>query len=209
MTESAAQINEYLDYLFTYGSFAVYAVIFVACFIENIFPPFPGDTFILAAGGLVAVDRLDPYVAGLVVIAGGMSSVMLLYFLGRRYGRDYFIRKNFKYFTADDIMAMESRFRRSGAWLLVFSRFIVGMRSAVAVVAGIGRYAARRMFVFSAISYLLFVSLLMYIAFHLVEEFDKIEDMFVTYNRVAWAMVISIAAIFVIWKIMKARKSTR
>jgi len=209
MTESASQIGEYLDYLFTFGSFAVYAVIFIACFIENVFPPFPGDTFILAAGGLVAVDRLNPYLAALAVIAGGMSSVMLVYYLGRRYGRDFFLRKNYKYFSADDIMAMESRFQRTGAWLLIFSRFIVGMRSALAVVAGIGRYAAGRMFVFSTISYLLFVSLLMYIAFRLMKEIDRIEEIFVTYNRVVWTIVIVAVIGFVIWKIMKARNSKR
>lgn len=209
MTESASQIGEYLDYIFTFGSFAVYAVIFISCFVENVFPPFPGDTFILVAGGLVAVNRLNPYLAGLVVIAGGMSSVMLIYFLGRRFGRDFFLRRNYKYFSADDIMAMESRFQRSGAWLLVFSRFIVGMRSALAVVAGIGRYGATRMLIFSTISYLLFVSLLMYIAFRLVKEFDRIEDIFVTYNRVVWTVVIVAVIAFVAWKIMKARKSKR
>ena len=104
MSESFALINGYLDYVFTYGTFWVYLAIFVACFVENIFPPFPGDSFIVAAGGLVAVSRLDPAPAMLAVVGGGMCSVMLLYSFGRLYGREYFIRRNFRYLSAADIL---------------------------------------------------------------------------------------------------------
>ena len=59
----------------------MYVVLFAACFLENVFPPFPGDTFIAAAGALVAADRLHFGITLVVMMAGGMTSVMLLYFL--------------------------------------------------------------------------------------------------------------------------------
>ena len=100
MSENPIQISEYLDYLFAYGAFWVYLIIFAACFIENIFPPFPGDSFIVAAGGLVALGRLDLVGTFLTIVTGGVASVMVLYALGKRYGREYFIRRNFKYFSS-------------------------------------------------------------------------------------------------------------
>ena len=206
MSENPLQISEYLDYLFAYGTFWVYLIIFAACFIENIFPPFPGDSFILAAGGLVALGRLDLVGTFATVVVGGVASVMVLYMLGKRYGRDYFIRKNFKYFSAEDIIRMERSFARYGTLIIIFSRFVVGLRAALAIVAGIGRYRAERMLIFTVISYFLFAGLLIYIAMKLVENFDTVMYYFRTYNMIAWPLVIVLVAWLVIHKIVTARK---
>src|SRR3990172_13041023 len=107
MGENPQQITLFLDGIFRYGAIWVYLVIFAACFIENVFPPFPGDSFIAAAGGLVALERLDFALTMIIVLAGGVSSVMVLYFFGSNYGRKYFERKNFKYFSVKDIELME------------------------------------------------------------------------------------------------------
>lgn len=197
MSDSPQQIDQLLDYMFTYGPFWVYLVLFAACFVENLFPPFPGDTFIALAGGLVAVHRLDLWATSAVIVGGGVSSVMLLYWLGRRRGREYFIRKDFKYFTAADVRRIEHQFNRWGALILIPSRFVVGMRVALAIGAGIGCYSPGRMLVFSTVSYFLFAGLLMYLGAKVVENLDLIEYYFRTYNWIAWPIVIAIV-VFVI-----------
>ena len=78
MIEQPAYIIEFLDSIFSYGAFWVYLVLFAACFIENLFPPFPGDSFIIAAGGLVALQRLDLTLTAATILVGGVSSVMAL-----------------------------------------------------------------------------------------------------------------------------------
>ena len=146
------QINEYLDAAFAYGPIWVYAVIAVACFVENIFPPFPGDTFIIAAGALVGFERLDITSTIICVNTAGMLSVMALYLVGRRLGRGFFVRRNYKYFDADDVHRMERDLDRYGGLIILASRFVVGLRAALAIAAGIGRYSAGRMVLFSTIS---------------------------------------------------------
>lgn len=206
MSESIPQLNEYLDTVFQYGAGWVYLVLFAACFIENIIPPFPGDTFIVAAGGLVALGRLDlgPTVA--VVLAGGMSSVMLMYWLGRHYGRALFLRKNYRFFSIDDVNRMEQRLDRWGGLVLVSSRFIVGLRSALAVAAGVAHYYPFRMFVYSLLSYIAFVSLLIYLAIQLVEHFDILEQYIHTYNIIVWPLVGLFVVVF-IWRRIKRFRS--
>ncbi|MDH4157591.1 MAG: DedA family protein [candidate division Zixibacteria bacterium] len=208
MGENVSQINQYLDYLFAYGPFWVYLVIFVACFVENLFPPFPGDSFIAAAGGLIAVSRLDFLMTFLLVIVGGTSSVMLLYFFGKNYGRDYFIRKDFKYFSADDIIKMEEKFSKWGVLILIFSRFVVGLRAVLAIVAGIGRYRALKMLIFSVVSYILFTSLVMYIAIRLVENFERIEYLFRTYSSVVWPLMVLLVVLYFARKFVTVRKQS-
>ena len=206
MGENVSQIDQFLDYLFAYGPFWVYLVIFVACFVENLFPPFPGDSFIAAAGGLIAVSRLDFLVTFLIVIAGGISSVMLLYFFGKNYGRDYFMRKDFKYFSADDILKMEQKFSKWGVLILIVSRFVVGLRAVLAIVAGIGRYRALKMLIFSVVSYILFTSLVMYIAIKLVENFERIEYLFKTYSAIVWPLMVLLLVLYFARKFVTVRK---
>jgi membrane protein DedA with SNARE-associated domain len=197
-------INEWLDLAFAQGPVWVYAAIFAACFVENITPPFPGDSFIVAAGALVAAGRLDAVLAFLMVISGGMASIMLYYYFGRRYGRDFFVRKNYRFFSAQDIVAVESKFQRFGGLLLVVSRFVVGFRVALVLAAGIGRYPTWRMF-----GYTLFGGLLMYLGFKLVEHLDVIEHYFRTYNYIGWPIVITIVVVWAVRRILKVRARNR
>ena len=208
MSDTLSQVNHYLDFLFTYGSFWVYLVLFAACFVENLFPPFPGDSFIVAAGGLVALSRLNIIPTFLVINIGGLASVMVMYYVGRRYGRDFFIRKDYKYFSADDVRKVEAKLSRWGAWLLMASRFIVGFRSALAVAAGIGRYPTGRMIVFSAVSYFAFTGLLLYIAVKLVDNLGVIERYFRHYDRIIWPVLILAVLIYIFHRYRKGKKSS-
>ncbi len=208
MTESLADINKFLDVAFAFGPFWVYAVIFVACFIENIVPPFPGDTFIVAAGALVAVDRLEVVPAMLAVMIGGLVSVMMLHRFGWTRGRDFFIKRDFKYFSAEDIKKMEIKFRKYGAWIILGSRFVMGVRSSLTVVAGISRYNAVPMLLFSAVSYLLFGGLLMLAGIKLVENLERIEYYFKTYNAIVWPLIVALVG-FWMWRKISAARSKR
>lgn len=206
MGENPQQITQFLDSIFSHGTLWVYLLILAACFIENVLPPFPGDSFIVAAGGLVAAARLDFYVTFALIVGGGLSSVMLMYYLGRRYGRGYFLKKDFKYFSASDIIKVEGHLRNWGPVIIIFSRFVVGFRSVIALGAGVGRYHALKMFFYSLLSYLIFVGLLMYVAIAAVENFDRIEYYFRTYNRVVWPALIALAVAYVVHRFRRLRK---
>lgn len=206
MGEHPQLITQFLDSVFSHGAGWVYLAILGACFIENLFPPFPGDSFIVAAGSLVALNRLDFSLAFLLVVAGGVSSMMLVYLVGKNYGRDYFIRKNYKYFSAADIQAVENHFQKWGALILVFSRFIVGMRTVIALVAGIGRYQPVKMLVYSVISYVIFTGLLFYLAITLVENLERIEYYFKTYNLAVWIVIGGLLVGYIGYKIRRAKK---
>ena len=132
--------------------------------------------------------------------------MMLLYFFGKNYGRDYFMRKDFKYFSADDILKMEQKFSKWGVLILIFSRFVVGLRAVLAIVAGIGRYRALKMLIFSVVSYILFTSLVMYIAIKLVENFERIEYLFKTYSAIVWPLMVLLLVLYFARKFVTVRK---
>lgn len=209
MGEDPARINQLLDFIFSYGPVWVYLALFAACFIENIFPPFPGDSFIVGAGALVAVARLDLALALVTVMIGGLGSVMLIYAFGKRYGHDFFMRKNYRYLSSADIVKMEKQFERWGFLILIFSRFVVGFRAALALAAGISRYDAGKMLVFSAISYMIFAGLLMYAAMLLVKNLDVLRGYFAAYNMIIWPILIILVAYYIIRKFITLRQGRK
>ena len=205
MSEHLPEINAWLDHVFVYGTVWVYLAILAACLVENFFPPFPGDIFIVAAGGLVALSRLDPVWSMVVACGGGMISAVTLYVLGRRFGRDYFIRKDYRFFSAHDISRAQEKFDRWGGLILAMSRFVVGLRVALIVGAGIAAYPAVRMVIYTLISYLLFSGLLLFLGFKLVENLDRVEIFLATYNYIVWLIVVAL----IVWYLFHRAQKTR
>ena len=206
MEQSFNLINDFLERLFAYGPFWIYLALLIAAFIENIFPPFPGDFFTIAGGALAASGWLNIILVFLMVYIGGIGSTMVVYYLGRSYGREFFIRKDYRLFSRRDIIRLEDWFSRKGAVLLVFSRFIVGARAAIALVSGIGEYNNWKMYIFSSISFLIFNGLLLFSSYIFVINFDTIAHYFHLYEKILWPVVIIIVILFVALKLYRMKR---
>jgi len=201
MEQSLQLINDFLDHVFAYGVFWIYLTLFLAAFIENIFPPFPGDFFSLTAGAIAASGRLDVWAAFLVISVGGLMSTIVIYFLGKNLGREFFLRKNYKLISRKDILNLEQWFHRRGAVLLLFNRFIVGARAAVALVSGMSRYDFGKMALYMSISFLLFNGIVIFSGYFFVAKFDLIVKYFHMYEKLAWPILIIIVLMFAAYKI--------
>ncbi len=205
MFDNLDTINEWLDIIFAYGVLWVYVVIFLACFIENLFPPFPGDTFIVAAGALVGIERLDLFLAFSSVVCGGVLSVMVIYIFGKNKGYNYFKKKNYKLYSEEDIEKSHIYFQKYGALILIFSRFVIGFRSALALAAGVGQYQVGKMFLYTIISYILFTSLLMYSAIAFIENYDGLASFIKTYNWIVLPLLIIAVVLYILSKLKNQR----
>lgn len=206
MEQSFNLINDFLERLFAYGPFWIYLALLIAAFVENVFPPFPGDFFTIAGGALAAAGWLNVILVFLMVYIGGVGSTMVVYYLGHSYGRDFFIRKDYRLFSRRDIIKLEDWFSRKGAVLLIFSRFIVGARAAIALVSGIGEYNHWKMYMFSSISFWIFNGLLLFSSYIFVVNFDTIAHYFHLYEKVLWPVVIIIVILFVAVKLYRMKK---
>jgi len=206
MEQSLQLIETVLDRLFVYGPIWIYLVLFLSSFIENIFPPYPGDFVTITGGALAAAGRLNIFAVFVLAYAGGIMSVMVLYYLGKRHGRSFFIRKNYRYLSADDVRRMENWFERRGALLLLFNRFIVGARAVVALVAGISRYRVGGMFLYTSISFWMFNGLLLFSSYVFVVNFETITQYYKMYEKIAWPIILALVIAIAVWKITKSRR---
>jgi membrane protein DedA with SNARE-associated domain len=89
---------------------------------------------------------------------------------------------------------------------MISSRFVVGLRVALLVGAGIVAYPALKVAVYTLISYLLFSGLLMFLGYYLVEHLDKIATFLTTYNYIAWVIVVALVAAYLF---RRAKKKAR
>ena len=207
MEQTFNLINEFLETLFNYGPIWIYLALITASFIENIFPPFPGDFFTIAGGALAAAGWLNIFLVFAMVYIGGIGSTMLVYYFGKKYGRSFFIRKNYRFFPVSDITKMEDWFGRRGGVILIFSRFIVGARAALAVVGGMSRYSRQKFFWLSSISFWIFNGIILFSSYIFVVNFDTIADYFHTYEKIAWPIIITVVIVLLAIKIKNIIKN--
>lgn len=187
----------------------IYFFLLAMAFTENIIPPIPGDTFTIIGGYLVATGKLTLATTLLTIIIGSVASIMLLYYIGFRGGREFFIRRNYRLFSAADVERVDNWFSKYGAWLLLASRFIVGARSAVAVAAGMSKYPSFRMFLFSTISSIIFHGSLIALAFLMHVYIDQVSQGFDIYSKIVLVLVTILIIIWIIHVLRRFRNGKK
>lgn len=181
----------------------IYLILFGMAFMENIFPPLPGDTFTILGGYLAASGKLSVSVTLTVVSLGTLFSVMLIYAFGYRHGRDYFIRKRFKLFNAHDILRVERWFYRFGIWTLLFSRFVVGARVGIAIGAGMVKYKPWRMTLLSLASAVIFHGTLIILTYAMYAYITQLVEGFNIYGKI---ILVIVALLVIFWGIVFIRR---
>ncbi len=199
--------DQILEIIRTQNEFIIYGIMFVGSFIENIFPPFPGDTTILA-GAFIAGEGNIGYIGILFsAIAGGTLGGMTLYYIGRAKGRAYFENKDRKYFGKAALLKVETLFDKYGNFLLIFSRFFAGIRSAISIGAGLGDVRFARMLVLTIIGNLLWCGLLVGLMLYTKSNWEMIIGLVKKYHIILFAFVLITLAVWFVRKQWHRKKS--
>lgn len=193
--------DQILIFFHSQNEFIIYGIVILASFIENFFPPFPGD-MVTVAGAIIASEGNTSYIGvSLSAIIGGLSGAMLLYYLGRLKGRRYFERSRF--FGESGLMKVESLFSRFGDLIIILSRFIVGVRSAVSVAAGLGNVRPARMIILTTASFIIWNGILLGLVFFSKSNWEIIAEIVSKYHFIIITVLLIAAAILIsrwIWK---------
>jgi membrane protein DedA with SNARE-associated domain len=129
----------FLEYLDSLPNSLIYLLLGGSAFVENIFPPIPGDTITIYGAFLVGTGRLDFFWVYISTTVGSLLGFMFLFWVGLYLGRRFFIEKDYRFIKAEDIIRAEEWYRRYGYLLIGLNRFLPGVRSAISVAAGISK----------------------------------------------------------------------
>ncbi len=109
--------------------------------LESMIAPVPSEAVMPFVGFMVADGHWNLWLSILVTSFGSIAGSLTSYYMGY-YGGKPFVLKVGKYLLLDkhDLEVTERFFhKRSGAWMLFFSRFIPVIRHLVSIPAGIGK----------------------------------------------------------------------
>ena len=162
----------------------LYFALFLSSFLENVLPPVPGDTVIVFAAYLVG--RSQRHFVGVFVSTtlGSVAGFMTFYGLGRYIGQRYFLEKDFRILPAAKILRAGEWIGRYGYWILLFNRFLSGIRSVIAIVAGIYSLPWPRVMALALLSCALWNGILIWVGYVLGQNWRLIEDIIRQYNRI-------------------------
>jgi membrane protein DedA with SNARE-associated domain len=128
-----------VEFLMHLDPWAVYAVVAGVAFIENVFPPFPSDVLVVAAGSLVGLGRVDPIMLVLVTTVGSTAGFMVMYGIGHWIGGHLLETGKIKFLPPEQVRRVEGWFQQYGYGVVVANRFLAGTRAVVSFFAGMSR----------------------------------------------------------------------
>jgi membrane protein DedA with SNARE-associated domain len=165
------------------GQSLPYLAILATLLASGLGAPFPEEVVVVTAAILSKHDQMNPLGAFAVCWVGALASDCMLYAMGYRFGKNFLREHRFWTYvvTPQREQRMEDLIRRHGMKVLFSARFLVGVRAAIFLAAGIVRVPLRRFVLADAISVsmvtLLFFSLSYYYGESLVRWILHLEQL--------------------------------
>lgn len=181
-----------------YGPWAIFMLVLV----EDFGIPVPGETALISAALLASQGKLP--IVWLLPAAwlGAVIGDNIGYVIGRFGGRRLVIRYGARVGVTDARLARIERFfaRRGGA-IVIIARFFVGLRQLNGIVAGIGRMAAPRFFLYNAVGAALWVAVWGFGIYWFGKHFrDMLEQMGPIAMYAAGGAAALILALYLFWR---------
>lgn len=199
--------KDLLELISTHGAIWFYLFLFASCVTEGLFPPYPGDTVILLGGFFASLGKLDFFAVFFLSSAGSLTAAMILYFLGKKKGRKIFSKG--KILNPKLLEKIEGWFRRYGDKLIIGSRFLSGVRSGVALTAGVGNVRAKIMVCYSLISIFLWNGMIVITAALLQKNWRVLYRFLMVYNRIVLTLLGIAIIVGLIFFLIKRKKKNQ
>lgn len=201
----AGQVQALLEQYFYFGLLGILVI-------ASLGLPIPEDIPLIAAG---VVLKLQPETANwgltiLTALLGIMSGDLVLYTVGRWWGRDVVQHKAVSWLITPALFARAERyFHKYGAWFCFFGRFIVGIRAVMCMTAGATRYPYWRFFLADFSGALLSVPFFIGLGYVFAHALEDLFHWIAEVQGVA-LIVVAVAVIgFVLWELRRIRSARK
>ena len=194
-----------------HNELVLYLILFASAVLENLFPPVPGDTITVIGAFFVGKGILSFPIVYAVTTFGSTCGFMILFYIGYFLEREFFMKKDFKFFSAKSLVSAEKWFEKYGYYVVLGNRFIPGLRSVVSIAAGITVLRPRRIFLFALISAAVWNFIWIYAGYSLGNNWEQVREKFTmiigSYNIAAVSIMLAVIAGYIAVKKLKGRKS--
>ncbi|MDH5720889.1 MAG: DedA family protein [Spirochaetia bacterium] len=183
--------------------------VFISSVIENIFPPYPGDSVTVFGGYLAGTGRISLYSLVFSVYSGSLAGAIFMYYMGEKVMR--YFRKKTKLHSLQELLNPKNLlkthhwFKRYGISAVIVSRFSAGIRFFVAIVAGMAKMNIWLFILSFSIATFIWNFLLIFGGYKLGENWSLVMKYLKIYNSVVGAILVIFVIVIII--ILKKKKN--
>lgn len=154
---------------------AIYAILGALAFLENVFPPVPGDVVVALGAFLTVEGTIDPVALYLLCLVANVGGAVTAYYLARRVGGTLFeTRLGRRLLSPEAIASIERGYIRHGILSVFLGRLVPGVRAVVAPFAGLVRIPPVRALVPIALAAALWYAAVLFIGRTIGQSWEDI-----------------------------------
>ncbi len=195
--------DSFLQFIADIDGAYLYPALFLSAVLENLIPPIPGDTVTLFGAYLVGIGQLHFFGVFAATALGNFVGFMLLFFFGRFLEREFFLVRNFRFFPAASLLKAEQWFQKFGYLVILFNRFLSGVRSVISIFSGIAKLKTGKVAIYCLISCAVWNGLLVYAGYTAGKNWESITFLLKQYNKVVYGIIVAAIVIYAIKRVIR------
>ncbi|MCD6376202.1 MAG: DedA family protein [Caldisericaceae bacterium] len=197
-------INDFFNQL---NPWLAYLLLFVSAFVENVFPPIPGDTVTVFGAYLVSTGKLNFWGVYISTTIGSVIGFFTMYLIGLFIGTRVLKSKVVqKFFSVEKSDKVRKWFANYGYWVIAANRFLSGTRSVISLFAGFFAMRWILVLLLSFLSAAVWNGLLIYGGYLLGTNWGKITYWLKQYNKIVLILSVLLIIFLVLYRIIIKRK---
>jgi len=200
-------VESFFNNLIQENGTLVYVALFLSAYIENIFPPIPGDTVTVIGAYFVGTGKLNFWGVYFSTSVGSIAGFMTLYGLAYWLQWHFIERYRPRWVQRSHLDRVEGWFQQYGYWVVLLNRFLSGARSVISIVAGLSKLNGFLVFFFASISVLLWNGALIYLGAFLGKSWEEIIQYVKLYNKIILVAVVLLLIGVILWYVKKEKNA--
>ncbi len=180
-----------------------YVLLFISAFVENVFPPIPGDTVTVIGAYLVSTGKLTFWGVYIATTVGSVVGFFTMYLLGLIIGTRLLQSKMIqKYFSLQKSERVKKWFANYGYWVIVANRFLSGTRSVISLFAGFFALKWLPVLLLSFLSAAIWNGLLIYGGYLLGNNWKTIIYWVKQYNKIVLIISVFLVILWLFYQLL-------
>ncbi|MGD1018677.1 MAG: DedA family protein/thiosulfate sulfurtransferase GlpE [Verrucomicrobiia bacterium] len=199
-------MDEIFNFMARYGLLLVFLVVFV----EQLGAPLPSPPFLLAAGGLAGVGKMN---ALLVLVLGTLAALLadtIWFYIGRYRGHrvvKLLCRISLEPDTC--VRRTEDVFVKHGMRGVVVAKFVPGLGTVMPPLAGMSRMDVRRFLFFDGLGGFLYVGCFVLLGFLFRSQLQQVAEGLERLGRGAFVLLVSLLVAYIAFKYIQRQRALR
>ena len=181
----------------------------LAVSLDNFFPPIPSEIILPLAGFAASQGTFSLTGALIATTAGSVFGAVVLYWLGRVFGRDraVWVFDRTPLLKVSDLERTEAWFARHGGKAVFFGRMVPIFRSLISIPAGVERMNVWVFTLLTTLGSFIWNFIFVYTGYRLGENWDRVEPYAEWFQRLVILAVVVVLAAFVVVRVRDLRRA--